>query len=669
MKPRFFVLMIVIVCALWSASSLAEVKLFVLAGQSNMEGHAQRGQLEKLLCALEEFELPEDPKGCYRDLEDREERMFETVSDFYWTGEKYAYGYEEWQARIEGRELAASEVLRAAMLQPLDAVQTISFQYRRQNDGSTRLERRPAGGLTSGFGNRNSLYGPELSLGHILHQAFPKDEIIILKVVQGGSDLHEQWRSPSAEARLGAAEQESLYPKLISHVRELIDNPGQFLPKYASGPKPEIVLEAFFWFQGFNDIVAGGTVFADHYEANLSDLLNDVRSDLNAADLPVVIGQSAPDSPNGLKVQEAQARVAQNLPHCKIIVTSDLSNYFHFDSGSHIIIGERMGKAHLGDRPQSSAEPILFMPRLTGDADFAEADNKISINEASGQSTGYPDLSLKTIAVELASQPRLAAITISFKCIPGDLSYDGPIFVNKDLHIEQAGAYLRSRIINGGDFSGEDILLNESAGLKTRSCNHFALVIDAESHRNYINGQAASNALPVDDVRIVDILGSFGPWPGELWDIRMYDRALSADEIAELAERCTEIPVPDPPNAEFPKPLCGPYICLWGNDEVDFNEERFQYYLHAQDMVYRHNIFTVEMYPTGRLDEYVLNELAGGRNLMMSEGIVRTFVKDWTFDKPLKRENANFWVHENFHSFQGQLEGATNIRGNKFSWR
>lgn len=327
----------------FASHSQQTVKLFILAGQSNMQGYGQISQLENILCAKEEIDLPQDPNDCYLNIASMEERLFNTISDFYWTGSTYGYGYDAVQAQLEAEEISALDLVNESLLEPFDKIQALSYKYSRDGNGQHNPPSVWEGGLEAGYGVSSNHFGPELVFGRTMAQYIDED-IILLKVAEGGSDLHVKWRSPSMVDRLGAGDIPSNYPLMVQHVNEIINNPGDYISKYA-GQDIEVELAGFVWFQGWNDSSEGTGTFADNYELNLIDLINDLRSDLNAPDLPVAIGKTHNDSAEGIMVQEAQEIVSQTLNNVRAVTTNDLSNYFHFDSGSHLIIGDRLGLA------------------------------------------------------------------------------------------------------------------------------------------------------------------------------------------------------------------------------------------------------------------------------------------------------------------------------------
>ena len=170
-----------------------KVKIFLMAGQSNMQGHANVDGLKNMLCAKDEFYLPDNPNGCYGSIVSQEDRLFYTISDFYGTHPTY----DSVKARTEAQHISGYDLVDARLLFPFDQVQAINFNYSR----SDTIRSDPniwSGPLTTGFGysNNGSSYGPELMFGHYMAQ-FIEDDIVLLKVAEGGTNLYMQWRSPS----------------------------------------------------------------------------------------------------------------------------------------------------------------------------------------------------------------------------------------------------------------------------------------------------------------------------------------------------------------------------------------------------------------------------------------------------------------------------------------
>lgn len=187
-----------------------------------------------------------------------------------------------------------------------------------------RYTTRQRNALAPGFGaeteNGELSYGPELGFG--MQIAKSVSNAIILKVSMGGSSLNDHWRKSG-----------TLYAALIEETKKaLAENNAE--------------LGGFIWFQGFNDQFEDAYCqpIASLYENNLRQLLANVRTDLSSPSLPVVIVEAR----NGGElpiIQSAQNAVVDSDANAKLVVSKDLSDCFHYDSGSQLLIGERIGTA------------------------------------------------------------------------------------------------------------------------------------------------------------------------------------------------------------------------------------------------------------------------------------------------------------------------------------
>jgi alpha-galactosidase len=121
----------------------------------------------------------------------------------------------------------------------------------------------------------------------------------------------------------------SSYRNMLSEVQETFDNFETMFPPLRG---KRLELAGFVWFQGFNDMF--GDEAPGEYEANMKLLINDVRKDLKAPKLPFVIGAlgqngSKPAEKGMLIVQNAQLamnRVAEFKGTVKTIRTDVLAD-------------------------------------------------------------------------------------------------------------------------------------------------------------------------------------------------------------------------------------------------------------------------------------------------------------------------------------------------------
>ncbi|CAN5500295.1 sialate O-acetylesterase [soil metagenome] len=107
----------------------------------------------------------------------------------------------------------------------------------------------------------------------------------------------------------------SSYRIMIQEVEDTIANLGSLFPAL-EGKVPE--LAGFVWFQGWNDQYGGAEA---EYASNLQHLIRDLRNDLDSPALPVVIGvmgQNGSTAAEGpmLVIQEAQLAM-QSIPEFK----------------------------------------------------------------------------------------------------------------------------------------------------------------------------------------------------------------------------------------------------------------------------------------------------------------------------------------------------------------
>lgn len=254
------------------------VKVFLLAGQSNMEGKAANALLES---------QAEDPKT--KDL-------FQHL-------------------RKDGEWIVRDDVF-------------IKF-----------LDRN--GGLTIGFGSPDKT-GPELEFGTVMGNHFD-EPVLLIKAAWGGHSLYQKFRSPSAglpsdealRKELDTEQQRvknnnekrnrndplptmddiksaygSSYRNMMKEVKDTFENYETMFPSL-QGRKLE--LAGFVWFQGFNDM------FGDHapgeYAANMKHLINDVRKELDVANLPVVIaaiGNNGSEPAKGAMLTVCTAQLSMN---------------------------------------------------------------------------------------------------------------------------------------------------------------------------------------------------------------------------------------------------------------------------------------------------------------------------------------------------------------------
>jgi len=161
------------------------------------------------------------------------------------------------------------------------------------------------GGLTVGYGAGEDRIGPELQFGHVMGDCLD-NPVLLIKIAWGGKALASDFRPPSSGGQLGP-----YYTKLLEHTKDVLTNLKKYFPDY-DGRGYE--LAGIGWHQGWNDRV--NQAFNDQYEKNLANFIRDIRKDLGAKNLPFVIAETGMHDPTethprALSLMAAQAAVAK----------------------------------------------------------------------------------------------------------------------------------------------------------------------------------------------------------------------------------------------------------------------------------------------------------------------------------------------------------------------
>jgi hypothetical protein len=282
------------------------LKVFILAGQSNMEGHATISTFDY---------IGKDPLTAPLLKEMRNPDGTPRVCDKVWMS--YLTGPYDGSANGEG-----------------------------------------LGKLTAGFGERGNQptkiggkIGPEFTFGIYMEKEL-KEPILIIKTAWGGRSLNTEFRPPSAgqyklpkeiqevwdkhpQGAHGIPKAEDrkkwqddkdaasgvFYRMMIEHVKKVLADPKRVCPEYDEQAGYE--LAGFVWLQGFNDLVDGTTYPGpdqpgkyEEYSRLLAHFIRDVRKDLSAPKMPFVIGVLGVDGEKNVNFRKAMAAPA-DMPEFK----------------------------------------------------------------------------------------------------------------------------------------------------------------------------------------------------------------------------------------------------------------------------------------------------------------------------------------------------------------
>lgn len=185
------------------------------------------------------------------------------------------------------------------------------------------------GPLTVGYGSRNCV-GPELEFGWAVGDRFEEPVLLIKTAWGGKSLYRDfrppSAGLPDAEAlnQLLANQQKRkpdttleqvkegfgfYYREMLQEVRSTLSDLDTLFPEL-KGRTPELC--GFVWFQGWNDMI--NESYTAEYASNMAHFIRDVRKDLQAPGLPFVIGQMGVDGMNDVNPKQQTFRDAQAQP-------------------------------------------------------------------------------------------------------------------------------------------------------------------------------------------------------------------------------------------------------------------------------------------------------------------------------------------------------------------
>jgi len=218
----------------WGAQGKGPVKVFILAGQSNMDGQADIRTIDFL-------------------GEDKDPARAALLKTF----------------KPDGKNLVTRDDVWVA--------------YRGDN-----ILRPGLGGGGKNYDKPGHCIGPEYAFGYYMGEALD-NQVLLLKFGPGGTSLYQNWRPPSAGVPAGMKAEDvgGCYRGMVKEVHETLANLKKRFPGYDEKAGYEIV--GFVWFQGFNDMISGGAPVAE-YGKNLTCLIKDLRKEFKAPDMKVVVG-------------------------------------------------------------------------------------------------------------------------------------------------------------------------------------------------------------------------------------------------------------------------------------------------------------------------------------------------------------------------------------------
>jgi len=275
------------------------LKVFILAGQSNMVGHARGhtiatlfnsdGPKDKELIQLV-FKNDSEVSGALLDEQlararkgDELNNKIKTMTD----ADAKAAAEAEVEKIKEAGEDYKKRITDALVVSDRVYINSIS-------DRNIR-----SGRLSIGHaGHGPESIGPEYSFGLSIAEKMD-GPILLIKTSWGGKSLNYDFRPPSSgEYQLDEKQKASdkadeirqnaglYYRKMNEAVNEVLGNLKDNHPAY--DPEAGYEIAGFVWFQGFNDQFSDA--FRNNYKDNMINFIKDIRKEYNIPDMPFIIG-------------------------------------------------------------------------------------------------------------------------------------------------------------------------------------------------------------------------------------------------------------------------------------------------------------------------------------------------------------------------------------------
>ncbi len=195
----------------------------------------------------------------------------------------------------------------------------------------------------TGYGGSSHI-GPELQFGHVIGDHLD-DPVLLIKTAWGGKSLHKDFRPPSAGGETGP-----YYKQMIAEIRDALATLGD-TPYELCG---------FVWMQGWNDMISKEATA--EYAHNLVHLAHDIRAEFKSPGLPIVVGELGNGGParEGSGMEEfraAQKSGTARIPNAVFVETHSFArpkdfspnrghgHHWFGNAESYFLIGDALGKA------------------------------------------------------------------------------------------------------------------------------------------------------------------------------------------------------------------------------------------------------------------------------------------------------------------------------------
>lgn len=191
--------------------------------------------------------------------------------------------------------------------------------------------------ILSGQSNMARL-DPKLSFTPTLKNAFPNDQIVIIKDAMGGQAIRRWYKKSVPERGESSASIGTLYDRLLLKVKAVV-------------AKNHFDSVVFVWMQGERDAVEH---HGDQYALQLRGLIDQLKQDIGRDDLYVVVGRLGDFGlkrprikSDWEKVRNAQMQVVDTIGHAAWVDTDDFNgenDALHYTHDGYINFGKKLAQ-------------------------------------------------------------------------------------------------------------------------------------------------------------------------------------------------------------------------------------------------------------------------------------------------------------------------------------
>lgn len=303
-KKRFLYSIITMFYVFLSISSGDEkLKIFILAGQSNMVGHADAHTIATLFNSgserderLTKLVFEKDSGLSKKVLEEQLSRAKkidvltggisnDKIKNLPEGDEKKALEEKVKKHKV-GHDAYLAKVTSSCVVSDRVYINSIA-------DGNVK-----SGKLGVGYGGGKNKLGPEYGFGLSIAEKI-KGPILLIKTSWGGKSINYDFRPPSVgeyqlnEKQKADAKADQIrknaslnYRMMNEAIAKVLANLKDNHPDY--NPNIGHEMAGFVWFQGFNDQFS--PEFRDNYKKNMIAFIKDIREEYQSPKMPFVIG-------------------------------------------------------------------------------------------------------------------------------------------------------------------------------------------------------------------------------------------------------------------------------------------------------------------------------------------------------------------------------------------